>query len=158
MSKKNTEDKQTISRSRRASFDYELLDRFYAGLVLEGWEIKSIRAGSVHLNQGYVMIREGEAFLIGTQILPLSSTSTHMKADPLRNRKLLLHRAELRRLIGATERKGYTIIPVRLYWDKGRAKLEIALAQGKKQHDKRAAIKERDWQRDKHRILRNTTH
>ena len=119
-------------------------DRIEAGLALEGWEVKSLRAGKVQLVDSYVLLKNGEAFLFGALITPLPTASTHIHPDPTRTRKLLLHRDELDRLIGAVERKGYSLVPTAMYWKKGRAKLEIALAKGKKAHDKRAALKERD--------------
>ena len=143
-----------IAENRKARFDYFIEDRFEAGLVLQGWEVKAMRAGRAQLAEAYVYVRNEEAFLIGAHISPLKTTSTHVVADPVRTRKLLLHRSELSRLIGAVERKGYTLVPLDLHWKNGRAKLEMGLAKGKKQHDKRATEKERDWQRDKARLLR----
>jgi SsrA-binding protein len=143
-----------IAENRKARFDYFIEDRFEAGLALQGWEVKALRAGRAQLTEGYVYVRGGEAFLIGAHISPLNTTSTHVVADPVRTRKLLLNRSELQRLIGAVERRGYTIVPLDLHWKNGRAKLEMGLAKGKKQHDKRATEKERDWQRDKARLLR----
>lgn len=145
---------RTIALNRRARHDYLIEDRLEAGLVLEGWEVKSLRAGRVQLAEGYVQIRNGEAWLIGAHFSPLNTASTHVKADPTRSRKLLLHRHELDRLIGAVERRGYALVPLDLHWHKGRAKLEIGLGKGKKLHDKRAAAKERDWARQKARILK----
>ncbi|MBX5463007.1 MAG: SsrA-binding protein SmpB [Steroidobacteraceae bacterium] len=143
-----------IAENRKARFDYFIEDRYEAGLALQGWEVKAMRAGRAQLSEAYVYVRNGEAFLIGAHITPLKTTSTHIVADPVRTRKLLLHKSELERLIGAVERRGYTLVPLDLHWKNGRAKLEMGLAKGKKQHDKRAAEKERDWQRDKARILR----
>jgi SsrA-binding protein len=143
-----------IAENRKARFDYFIEDRFEAGLALQGWEVKAMRAGRAQLTEAYVYVRNEEAFLIGAHIAPLKTTSTHVVADPVRTRKLLLHRSELSRLIGAVERKGYTLVPLDLHWKNGRAKLEMGLAKGKKQHDKRATEKERDWQRDKARLLR----
>jgi SsrA-binding protein len=143
-----------IAENRRARYDYFIEDRLEAGIALEGWEVKSMRAGRAQLAEAYVYVRNGEAFLIGAHLAPLRTASTHKVADPVRTRKLLLHRHELDRLIGATERRGYTIVPLELYWKQGRAKLQIGLAKGKKQHDKRATEKERDWQRDKARLMR----
>lgn len=143
-----------IAENRKARFDYFIEDRFEAGLVLQGWEVKALRAGRAQLTEGYVYIRQGEAFLTGAHISPLPTTSTHLIADPVRTRKLLLHRNQLEHLIGATERRGYTLVPLELHWKNGRAKLEVGLAKGKKQHDKRAVEKDRDWQRDKSRLLR----
>ncbi len=143
-----------IAENRKARFDYFIEERYEAGLALQGWEVKAMRAGRAQLKEAYVYLRGGEAFLIGAHISPLPSTSSHVVADPVRTRKLLLHHAELNGLIGAVERKGYTLVPLELYWKDGRAKLQVGLAKGKKQHDKRAVEKERDWQRDKARILR----
>ena len=154
--KKKKTPSNTIALNKRSRHDYSLEDRFEAGLVLEGWEVKSLRAGHVQLRDSYIMIKNGEAFLLGAQISPLLTASTHIHPEPLRSRKLLLHNEELSKLIGAVERKGYTIIPTAMYWKKGRAKLEIALAKGKQDHDKRAATKDRDWQRDKNRLMKGS--
>lgn len=143
-----------IAENRKARFDYFIENRYVAGLALEGWEVKALRAGRANLTEAYVYLRSGEAFLIGAHVTPLNTTSTHVHADPTRTRKLLLNRRELDHLLGAVERKGYTIVPLDLHWDKGRAKLAIGLAKGKKQHDKRATEKDRDWQRDKARVLK----
>ncbi len=143
-----------IAVNRRARHDYFIEDSFEAGLVLEGWEVKSLRAGSAQLTEAYVNVKNGEAWLVGAHFAPLKTVSTHITANPTRARKLLLHRLELDRLIGKVERKGNTLVPLDLHWSKGRAKLEIGLAKGKKQHDKRAASKDRDWQRQKARILK----
>ena len=145
---------RVIAENRRARYDYFIEERLEAGIVLEGWEVKSMRAGKAQLAEAYVYIRNAEAFLIGAHLAPLRTASTHKVADPVRTRKLLLHRNELDRLIGATERRGYTIVPLELYWKAGRAKLQVGLAKGKKQHDKRATEKDRDWKRDKARVLR----
>ena len=143
-----------IAVNRKARHDYFIDDTFEAGLVLEGWEVKSLRAGNAQLRESYVYIRNGEAWLIGAHLSPLTTTSSHVKADPTRSRKLLLHRQELDRLIGAVERKGMALVPLDLHWHKGRAKLTVGMARGKKQHDKRADKKDRDWQRQKARILK----
>ncbi|MGH8150286.1 MAG: SsrA-binding protein SmpB [Steroidobacteraceae bacterium] len=148
---------RVIAENRKARFDYFIEDRYEAGLALQGWEVKAMRAGRAQLKESYVYLRAGEAFLIGAHISPLPTTSTHVVADPVRTRKLLLHRSQLQHLIGAVERRGYTLVPLELYWKGGRAKIEVGLAKGKKQHDKRAVQKERDWQRDKARILRRGT-
>ena len=145
----------TIAVNRRARHDYFIEDRFEAGLSLEGWEVKSLREGNAQLTEAYVNLRHGEAWLVGAHFSPLRSTSTHVKADPTRARKLLLHRHELDRLTGAVERKGYALVPLDLHWHKGRAKLSVGLGKGKKQHDKRADRKDRDWQRQKERILKH---
>ncbi|MGN6453864.1 MAG: SsrA-binding protein SmpB [Steroidobacteraceae bacterium] len=151
---KAAETPHLIAENRKARFDYFIEDRFEAGLALQGWEVKAMRAGRAQLKEAYVYLRGGEAFLIGAHLSPLPTTSTHVAADPVRTRKLLLHHSELQRLIGAVERRGYTLVPLELYWKNGRAKLQLGLAKGKKQHDKRAVEKDRDWQRDKARLLR----
>lgn len=143
-----------IAENRRARFDYHLDESIEAGIALEGWEVKSIRSGKAQISESYVLIDKGEAWLFGAHITPLISASTHIKPDQRRSRKLLLHRKELDRLIGMVERKGYTLVPVALYWKNGKVKAEIALARGKKVHDKRATEKQRDWQREKNRILK----
>ncbi len=153
--KKDKKPSSTIALNKKARHDYQLEDRFEAGLVLEGWEVKSLRAGKVQMVESYVLLKNGEAFLFGCLITPLPTASTHIQPDPRRTRKLLLHQHEIDRLIGAVDRKGYSIIPTAMFWSKGRAKLEIALAKGKKEHDRRADIKDRDWKRDKQRILKH---
>jgi len=152
--KKDAPAGSTIALNKKARHDYHIEERFEAGLALEGWEAKSLRAGRAQLKESYVIVRKGEIYLFGAHFSPLASASTHVQADPTRTRKLLLHRREIDRLIGAVERQGYTLIPLALYWKRGRAKLEVALAKGKKAHDKRAAIKERDWQREQQRMLK----
>ena len=147
----------TVAVNKKARHDYFIEDTFEAGLALEGWEVKSLRAGRAQLTESYVHVRDGEAWLLGSHITPLSTASTHIRPDPTRTRKLLMHRHELDRLIGAVERKGYTLVPLNLHWNRGRAKLEVGLARGKKQHDKRATTKERDWQRQKARILKSSS-
>ena len=147
---------RVIAENRRARHDYHIEDRIEAGLVLEGWEVKSLRAGNAQLAEAYVHIRNGEAWLVGAHVPPLKTVSTHIKADPTRTRKLLLGRGELDRLTGQVERKGYALVPLDLHWSKGRAKLEVGLAKGKKQHDKRAAKKDQDWQRQKARLLKHS--
>ncbi len=154
MSKKSTKPSSTIALNKKARHDYALEERFEAGIVLEGWEVKSLRAGRIQLRDSYVLVKDGEAWLFGALITPLPTASTHIQPDPQRSRKLLLHRTELDRLIGAVERRGYTLVPTAMYWKQGRAKVEIALAKGKQAHDKRASEKERDWQREKQRLLR----
>ncbi len=146
----------TIALNKRARHEYFIEERFEAGLALEGWEVKSLRASKAQITESYVVIKNTEAWLLGAHIMPLVTASTHIHPDPTRTRKLLLNRAELDRLIGAVERKGYTLIPLALFWKKGRAKLEIGLAKGKKAHDKRAVEKERDWRRQKERLLRHS--
>ena len=144
----------TIALNKKARHDYFIGERFEAGLVLEGWEVKSLRAGRLQLRDSYVLIKDGEAWLLGALITPLPAASTHIRPDPTRTRKLLLHRRELDKMIGAVERKGFTLVPLAMYWKRGRAKVEIGLARGKQAHDKRATLKERDWQRQKQRLLK----
>ena len=152
--KKNKASNNTIASNRQATHDYFVEERFEAGLVLQGWEVKSLREGRIQLKESYVLIKRGEAWLSGAHVSPLLSASTHVVPDNIRAKKLLLHQRELSRLIGAVERKGYTLIPLSMYWVRGRAKLEIGLAKGKQLHDKRATSKERDWQREKARIMK----
>lgn len=154
--KPDSSKRSIIALNRRARHDYFIEDTYEAGLSLEGWEVKSLRAGRAQLNESYALIKDGEAWLFGAHISPLISASTHISPDATRSRRMLLHRTELNRLIGAVERKGFTLIPLALYWKRGRAKLEIGLAKGKKSHDKRAAEREREWDRDKSRILKST--
>jgi SsrA-binding protein len=155
-SKKNkNQQNNTIAQNRQATHEYHIEERFEAGLVLEGWEVKSLREGRVQLKESYVTIKRGEAWLLGAHISALASASTHVNPEAIRSRKLLLNRHELNKLIGAVERKGYTIVPLSMYWKKGRAKLEIGLAKGKQLHDKRASSKDRDWQREKARIMKH---
>ncbi|GMV31552.1 MAG: SsrA-binding protein [Rhodanobacteraceae bacterium] len=144
----------TIALNKRARHDYHIDDRYEAGLALQGWEVKSIRAGRVNFGDAYALIKAGELYLFGAQITPLIQASTHVVADDRRTRKLLLHREEIDKLIGAVERKGYTLIPTALYWKNNRVKVEIGLARGKQEHDKRATEKDRDWNREKQRTLR----
>ena len=145
----------SIAENRRARFDYQIEERFEAGIILTGWEIKAIRAGQVQLTDGYVVIRDGELHLIGCRINALNSASTHVKAEPDRTKKLLMHKAEIRRLIGKVEQKGFTLVPMQLYFKGGLVKVEIALAKGKAQHDKRNTEKKRDWEREKGRLMRH---
>jgi SsrA-binding protein len=156
MTKQPSTGNKTIALHQKAKYDYAIEDRYEAGLVLEGWEVKSLRAGRVQLRDSYILLKNGEAWLFGALITPLPTASTHIQPDQRRSRKVLLHRLELSRLIGAVERKGYTLVATAMYWKKGRAKVEIGLAKGKKEHDKRATIKERDWQREQHRLLKNS--
>jgi len=144
-----------ISDNRKAHFDYFIEDRYEAGLVLEGWEVKAIRAGRAQIKEGYVMIRDAELFLIGAHISPLQSASTHIHPDATRTRKLLLHAEEISKLIGKVEQRGYTLVPLNLHYKAGRVKCEIGLAKGKKQHDKRETEKNRDWERERARLMRN---
>jgi SsrA-binding protein len=152
--KKNKSSDNTIARNRVARHDYFIEDEIEVGLVLEGWEVKSLRNGSLQLKESYVMVKNGEIWLTGAHISPLNSASTHINPNPTRNRKLLAHRNEIDRLVGMVERKGMTLIALAAYWSRGRAKLKLGIAKGKKAHDKRASIKDRDWKRDKARILK----
>ena len=145
----------SIVENRKASHDYFIEQRFEAGIALEGWEVKAIREGRVQLKEAYVIVSGGEIFLVGAHVSPLPTASTHITPDPTRTRKLLLHGAEISRLIGAVERAGYTLVPLNMHYSRGRIKLEIGLAKGKKQHDKRAAEKEKDWRREQQRLLRS---
>jgi SsrA-binding protein len=144
----------TIALNKRARHEYHLEERFEAGLALQGWELKSIRAGRANITEAYAVIRDGELFLFGAQMTPLISASTHVVADAHRTRKLLLHKREIDQLIGRVQRDGYTLVPTALYWKANKVKAELALAKGKQSHDKREASKERDWARDKQRLLR----
>jgi SsrA-binding protein len=144
----------TIAVNRKARHDFSIESTFEAGLVLEGWEVKSLRAGKAQLSESYVTLRNGQAWLLGAHFSPLSTASTHVSTDPARTRKLLMHRYELDRLVGAVERRGMALVPLDLHWHKGRAKLTVGIARGKKQHDKRAAAKDRDWQRQRERLLK----
>ncbi len=160
MSKKNSGGKDkangggTIALNKRARHEYHLEQRFEAGLSLQGWELKAIRAGRANITESYAVIRDGELFLFGAQITPLIMASSHVIADAMRTRKLLLHRGEIDELIGRVQREGYTLIPTALYWKANKVKAELALAKGKQTHDKREASKERDWARDKQRVMR----
>ncbi|MCR9191412.1 MAG: SsrA-binding protein SmpB [Gammaproteobacteria bacterium] len=147
-------DNATIITNRKARFEYFIEEAYEAGLVLEGWEVKSLRAGRVNLSDAHVIVKRGEAFLLGAQIQPLPTASAHSNPDPSRTRKLLLNRSQLNQLIGKVERQGYTLIPLSLYWKHNRVKMHLALVKGKKTHDKRDTIKERDWQRDRARIMK----
>jgi len=145
----------SIVENRKAFHDYFIEERFEAVLSLTGWEVKAIRAGRAHLKEAYVVVKNGELVLIGAHITPLTTASTHVHADPTRTRKLLLHREEINRLVGKVERAGYTLAPLDLHYKNGRVKIEIGLARGKKQHDKRNTIKEREWAREQQRLMRN---
>lgn len=145
----------SIADNKKAFHDYFIEERFEAGLALEGWEVKSIRAGRVQLKESYVIVKDGEVWLLGCHISPLTTASTHVKPDPVRTRKLLLHAREIARLIGKVERAGYALVPLDLHFSKGRVKLAIGLAKGKKQFDKRETEKQRDWQREKARLMRD---
>ena len=146
----------TIALNKKVRHDFFVEETFEAGIVLEGWEVKALRAGRINIKESYVILKNAEAYLVGCTINPLQTVSTHIKPEPNRTRKLLLHRGELNKLIGLVERKGYTLAPTAMYWKKGRAKLEIGVAKGKKQHDKRAAEKDRDWKRQQARVLKNS--
>ncbi|MFM2482843.1 SsrA-binding protein SmpB [Celerinatantimonas sp. YJH-8] len=157
MAKKNAKNPggSTIAQNRKARHEYHIEHKFEAGLELQGWEVKSLRAGKINISESYVIIHRGEAYLYGATIQPLKVASTHVIADPTRNRKLLLNKRELERLIGSTERQGYTIVPLAMYWKRSWVKLEIGLAKGKKEHDKRSDIKDREWQRSKARVMKH---
>jgi SsrA-binding protein len=155
MSKKKSEHKSaSIAENRKARYDFFIEDTYEAGIALQGWEVKSLRAGRAQLKEAYVFVKNGEAFLFGAHISALPTASTHFVPDPVRTRKLLLNRAELTALGVAVDRKGYTLAPLELYWKAGRAKLRLGLAKGKQEHDKRNTEKDRDWQRDKARLMR----
>jgi SsrA-binding protein len=147
----------SIVDNRKAYHDYFIEERFEAGLALEGWEVKAIRAGRAQLKEAYVIVKDGEIMLIGAHITPLATASTHVHPDPTRTRRLLLHRSEINRLIGQVERAGYTMVPLNLHYTKGRIKLDMGLAKGKKQYDKRATVKEREWAREQQRLMRDRT-
>jgi SsrA-binding protein len=147
----------SIVQNKKATHDYFIEERFEAGVSLEGWEVKAIRAGHVQIKEAYVVVRGEEIFLIGCHVTPLSAASTHVQADPVRTRKLLMHAEEIRKLIGKVERAGYTLVPLDLHYTRGRVKLEIGLAKGKKQHDKRDAERDKDWKREQQRLLRSRT-
>jgi len=152
--KKAKQPSSTIVLNRKARHEYYISDRYEAGVVLEGWEVKSLRAGRIQINEGFVMLSHGEAFLHGVMITPLITASTHIHPEQKRTRKLLLNRRELNKLLGLVEQKGFTLIPTAMYWKKNKVKCEVGLAKGKKDHDKRATLKDRDWQRQKERIFK----
>ena len=158
MGRKSGKDKangdRTIALNRRARHDYHLEQRFEAGIALQGWELKAIRAGRANIGESYAVVRDGELFLFGAQITPLTQASSHVVADAHRTRKLLLHRREIDTLIGRVQRDGYTLVPTAMYWKGNKVKLELALAKGKQSHDKRQAAKDRDWSRDRQRLMR----
>jgi SsrA-binding protein len=154
MTKKKESGEGSIAQNKKARFDYFIEDRIEAGLALQGWEVKSMRAGKAQLTDSFVIFRDGEAYLLGSHVTPLNTVSTHVVAEPKRTRKLLMNRREIDRLVGLVERKGYTLIALELYWKKNRVKVAVGLAKGKKQHDKRDTAKDRDWQRDKSRALK----
>ena len=155
MAKNKKTSSSTIAVNRKARHEYTIEDTFEAGLALTGWEVKSLRASRVQMGESYVLVKEGELWWFGGHITPLASASTHVIADPTRTRKLLMHRTEIDRLTGQVERKGYTLVPLSLYWKHGRAKLDVGIAKGKKEHDKRAADRERDWKREKERVMKH---
>jgi len=144
----------SIAQNKKAFYDYFVEQKYEAGIVLDGWEVKAIRAGRAQLKEAYIIVSNNEIFLIGAHISPLSTTSTHLNADPVRTRKLLLHTEEINKLIGNVERAGYTLVPIDMHYSRGRIKLEIGLAKGKKQHDKRASKKEKEWRQEQQRLLR----
>ena len=144
----------SIIQNKKAFYDYFIEEKYETGVVFEGWEVKAIRAGRVQLKEAYVVLRNGELFLIGCHISPLLAASTHIQPDPVRTRKLLLHAEEIKRLIGKVERAGYTLVPLDMHYKAGKIKLEIGLAKGKKQHDKRESEKQKEWERDKQRLMR----
>jgi len=154
MNDQKTGGRKTIALNKRARFEYEIEERFEAGIALEGWEVKALRDGRVQFADSYVLLKDNEAFLFGCLISPLPTVSTHVTPDPTRTRKLLLHRREIDRLLGAVDRRGYTVVPTAMYWSRGKAKVEIGMARGKRQHDKRKTEKDRDWERQKGRIMK----
>jgi len=153
--KKGNSSGNTIALNKKARYDFFIEERYEAGIALQGWEVKSLRAGQVQIRDSYILLKDGEAYLFGALITPLLTASTHINPDPQRSRKLLLHRSELNKLIKAVERKGYALIPTAMYWKHGRAKVEIGRGKGKKSFDKRQTDKERDWQREKQRIMKS---
>ena len=153
--KRKTPD-NTIAINRIARHDYFIEDEIEVGMVLEGWEVKSLRSGNLQIKESYVTVKNGEIWLIGAHISPINSVSTHVKPDPTRTRKLLAHRGEIDRLVGMVERKGYALVAMVAYWSRGRAKMKLGIAKGKKAHDKRATVKDRDWKRDQARILKSS--
>jgi SsrA-binding protein len=155
--KKSANENPVIAENRKARHEYFIEETYEAGMSLQGWEVKSARAGRVQIKEAYVFVKDAEAYMFGAHVSPLPTASTHIIPDPIRTRKLLLNRAELNRLIGAVERKGYTLVPLEMYWKNGKAKLKIGLAKGKQAHDKRATEKDRDWNREKSRLMKNTS-
>lgn len=150
-----TSSTKTIALNKRARYEYAIEERMEAGLALEGWEVKALRAGHIQFADSYVLLKDNEAFLFGTTITPLQTVSTHIKPDPMRTRKLLLHRRQIEQLMAAVDRKGYTVVPTALYWSQGKVKVEIGKAKGKKEHDKRRTAKDRDWEREKGRLMKH---
>lgn len=156
MAENEKKGKKTIAVNKRARFEFHIDERIEAGIALEGWEVKSLRAGKAQFADSYVLLKDNQAFLFGCHIEPLPTVSEHDKADPTRTRKLLLHRQEIDRLVGLVERKGFAVIPTAMYFSRGRVKVEIGVARGKRQHDKRKTIKDRDWERQKERIMKQS--
>lgn len=154
--KKKTDNSNTIALNKKARYDYFIEQSLEAGISLEGWEVKSLRGGRVQIKESYVILKNNELFLFGAHISPLASASTHVNPDPTRTRKLLLHRLEINRLRDKINQKGATVVPLKLYWTRGKVKLEIGVAKGKKAYDKRQDIKDRDWKRDKERTLKDS--
>jgi SsrA-binding protein len=154
MSEQQTAGRKTIALNKRARFEYTIEERFEAGIALEGWEVKALREGRVQFADSYVLLKDNEAFLFGCLINPLPTVSTHISPDPTRTRKLLLHRREIDRLVGAVDRRGFTVVPTAMYWSRGKVKVEVGMAKGKRQHDKRKTQKDRDWSRQKARIMK----
>ncbi len=154
MNDKSQSGKKTIALNKRARFEYHIEDRMEAGIALQGWEVKSLREGRVQFADSYVLLKDNEAFLFGCQINPLPTVSTHITPDPVRTRKLLLQRREIDQLTGAVDRRGYTVVPTAMYWSRGKVKVEIGMAKGKRMHDKRKTEKDRDWERQKGRIMK----
>ncbi len=152
---KKPENSSRIAENRKAAYNYAFEEKFEAGMVLQGWEVKALREGKVQLTDGYVVIKDGELFVIGCQINPLKTASTHVNPDAVRTKKLLMHKDEIRRLVGKVEQKGYTLVPLNLHWKEGKVKCEIALAKGKAEHDKRSTIKEREGKREVERAMKN---
>jgi SsrA-binding protein len=154
MNDQQTAGRKTIALNKRARFEYTIEERFEAGIALEGWEVKALREGRVQFADSYVLLKDNEAFLFGCLINPLPTVSTHITPDPTRTRKLLLHRREIDRLVGAVDRRGFTVVPTAMYWSRGKVKVEVGMAKGKRQHDKRKTQKDRDWTRQKARIMK----
>ncbi len=146
---------KTIALNKRARYEYAIEERIESGIALEGWEVKALRAGHIQFADSYVLLKDSEAYLFGTTITPLATASTHIHPDPMRTRKLLLHRRQIDQLLGAVDRKGYTVVPTAMYWSKGKVKVEIGLAKGKKEYDKRKVEKDRDWEREKGRLMKH---
>lgn len=155
MNDKKPTGQKTIALNKRARYEYAIEDRFEAGLALEGWEVKSLRAGHIQFADSYVLLKDSEAYLFGTTITPRATASAHIHPDPMRTRKLLLHRRQIDQLIGAVDRKGYTVVPTAMYWSQGKVKVEIGMAKGKKEYDKRKVEKDRDWGREKGRLMKH---